>query len=93
MIYSLIDCHADTASVALDKNVGFFNNGLHVDLDDVTFRYTQFFAAFIAPEYKSCAFERTMNIIKKLKYEINEQAYLFLYISNYHLRFLNLSCY
>ena len=35
MIYSLIDCHADTASVALDKNVGFFNNGLQVDLDDL----------------------------------------------------------
>ena len=32
MKYSLIDCHADTASVALDKNVGFYDNGLQVDL-------------------------------------------------------------
>ena len=70
MIYSLIDCHADTASVALDENVGFFNNGLHVDMNKINVDYTQFFAAFIAPEYKDCALERTMSIIKKLKNEI-----------------------
>lgn len=71
MKYSLIDCHADTASVALDKNVGFYDNGLQVDLAKVDFQYTQFFAAFIAPEYRESAYERTINIIKKLKKEIS----------------------
>ena len=35
------------------------------------FQYTQFFAAFIAPEYRESAYERTINIIKKLKKEIS----------------------
>ena len=78
MKYSLIDCHADTASVALDKNVGFYDNGLQVDFKKVNFQYTQFFAAFVAPEYRETAYERTMNIIKKLKSEIenNESVVL-----------------
>ena len=78
MKYSLIDCHADTASVALDKKVGFYDNGLQVDLKKVNFQYTQFFAAFVAPEYRETAYERTMNIIKKLKSEIenNESVVL-----------------
>lgn len=73
MKYSLIDCHCDTASEALDKNVGFYNNGLHVDLAKVNdLEYTQFFAAFIHPEFKASAMERATAIINKLKNEISE---------------------
>lgn len=71
MNYSLIDCHCDTASVALDKNTGFFENDLQVNLSKINFKYTQFFAAFIAPEYKECAEKRAVDIINKIKYEIS----------------------
>lgn len=69
MKYSLIDTHCDTASVALDLGVGFFDNGLHVDLTKAG-RYTQFFAAFIDPEYKDTAKARADAIIKKVKDEV-----------------------
>jgi len=71
MRYSVIDCHCDTASKALDENTGFFNNDLQVDLGKISFEYTQFFAAFIAPEYNGVALDRTLGIIKKTKKEIS----------------------
>lgn len=71
MKYSLIDLHCDTGSVALDKNEGFYKNSLQIDLEKMKdYNYTQFFAAFIAPEYKETAMARAMEIIKKTKSEI-----------------------
>lgn len=70
MKYSLIDTHCDTASEALDKGVGFCGGGLHVDLDKMRgVRYTQFFAAYIAPQYSGTAFGRACAIINKVKSE------------------------
>lgn len=75
MKYSLIDTHCDTASEALDKNIGFYNNGLHVDLAKMgEYEYVQFFAAFIAPEYKNEAMQRAFAIIKKVKDEIEKSG-------------------
>lgn len=70
MKYSLIDTHCDTASEALDKNAGFFGNTLHIDLAKMKdIEYTQFFAAYIAPEYKDTAMKRVLEIIRKVKSE------------------------
>lgn len=70
MKYSLIDTHCDTASAALDLGVGFFENGLHIDLAKLGGkRYTQFFAAFIDPEYRLSAKKRADSIIEKVKSE------------------------
>lgn len=66
----LIDTHCDTASEALDRGVGFYKNGLHVDLDKLkSIGYTQVFAAYIAPKYRHEAYRRACDIIDKVERE------------------------
>lgn len=73
MKFFLTDAHCDTASEALDKGVGFYRNGLHVDLEKMEgVEYTQIFAAFIDPKYRDSALERALKIIKKVSDEIAE---------------------
>lgn len=65
MNYSVFDTHCDTLCCVLDDNKSLEQNDCHVDLDRLTkyTSYTQVFACFIDPVYKSCGAERTMNLI------------------------------
>lgn len=73
MKYSLIDTHSDTIEKAYDQNLSLYNNNLQVDLAKCNYsEYTQFFASFIDPLYKGREYERAMDLIGKLKKEIEE---------------------
>ena len=63
--YSIFDAHCDTLSVMLDTNQKFLNNRCDIDLERQRLynSYIQIFACFIAPEYRSCALERCINMI------------------------------
>lgn len=65
MKYSVFDTHCDTLCCVLDDNKSLVKNDCHIDLDRLAQykSYTQVFACFIDPMYKSCAAERTMNLI------------------------------
>ena len=65
MNYSVFDTHCDTLCCVLDDNKSLVKNDCHIDLDRLAQyqSYTQMFACFIDPVYKSCAAERTMNLI------------------------------
>lgn len=65
----ICDTHCDTASEALDRGLDLFANNLTLDIKRLGGykSYIQFFAAFIAPEYYDCAFQRCMNIIKYIR--------------------------
>lgn len=63
--YSIFDAHCDTLSAMLDTNQTFSKNRCNIDLERQRLynSYTQIFACFIAPEYRSCALERCINMI------------------------------
>lgn len=63
--YIICDTHCDTASEALDKNFSLFDNSLHIDLRRMSKykHYTQFFAAFISPDYYGDPIKRCIDII------------------------------
>ena len=65
MNYSIFDTHCDTLCCVLDDNKSLVKNDCHIDLERLEQyqSYTQVFACFIDPMYKSCAAERTMNLI------------------------------
>lgn len=63
--YSVFDAHCDTLSLMLDTGQSFLKNTCEIDLERQRNykNYTQIFACFIAPEYRSCALERCLNMI------------------------------
>lgn len=63
--YSVFDAHCDTLSLMLDTGQNFLQNTCNIDLERLRHykNYTQVFACFIAPEYRSCALERCLNMI------------------------------
>lgn len=63
---TVCDTHCDTASEALDRGEELFKNSLMLDFERMKKYkgYTQFFAAFTAPEYYDKPFERCSAIIK-----------------------------
>lgn len=65
MEYSVFDTHCDTLCAVLDYNKNIQKNDCHVDIARMERykKYTQVFACFIDPVYKTCAVERTMNLI------------------------------
>lgn len=65
MKYSIVDTHCDTLCHVLDDNRSLKNNDCHVDIGRMSeYRsYTQVFACFIDPVYKSCAAKRTLDLI------------------------------
>lgn len=65
MEYSVFDAHCDTLCHVLDFNKSLIKNDCHVDIERMSGykSYTQVFACFIDPVYKSCAYERCMNLI------------------------------
>lgn len=65
MKYSIFDTHCDTLCCVLDDNKSLEKNDCHADISRMSRykSYTQVFACFIDPIYKSCAAERTMNLI------------------------------
>lgn len=65
MEYSVFDTHCDTLCCVLDDSKSLLKNDCHVDFTRMANykQYTQVFACFIDPVYKSCAAERTMNLI------------------------------
>ncbi len=65
MDYSVFDAHCDTLSYMLDHKENFNSNNAMVDKTRMNKYndYTQIFACFISPEYRSCALERCLNMI------------------------------
>jgi membrane dipeptidase len=65
MKYSIFDTHCDTLCSVLDYGKSIVMNECHVDIERMKKyeQYTQVFACFIDPVYKSCAADRTLNLI------------------------------
>lgn len=65
MKYSIVDTHCDTLCRVLDDSCSLNENDCHVDIDRLSVykNYTQVFACFIDPAYKSCAVQRTLDLI------------------------------
>lgn len=65
MKYSIFDTHCDTLCSVLDYGKSIVTNDCHVDIERMKRyeQYTQVFACFIDPVYKSCAADRTLNLI------------------------------
>lgn len=65
MKYSVFDTHCDTLCEVKDKNKSIYENDCHVDIKRLSEyeHYTQVFACFIDPVYKTCAAERTLDLI------------------------------
>lgn len=65
MDYSVFDTHCDTLCHARDFGKNLKTNDCHVDIERMSKykSYTQVFACFIDPVYKSCAAERTLALI------------------------------
>ncbi|MCC8161070.1 MAG: dipeptidase [Oscillospiraceae bacterium] len=65
MKYSVFDTHCDTLCRALDENKRLCKNDCHIDFERMSEyeSYTQVFACFVDPVYKSGATQRTMNLI------------------------------
>ncbi len=63
--YSVFDAHCDTLCFALDDGKSLYCNDCHIDFERLSRcrKYTQVFACFIDPVYKSCAAERTLDLI------------------------------
>ena len=60
MEYKIFDAHCDTLCKLNDLGGSAEENDFHIDIKRMSKykKYTQVFACFIAPEYRSCAFER-----------------------------------
>ncbi len=57
------DTHCDTLCCVRDDGKSLNENDCHVDLKECrNISYTQVFACFIDPIYKTCGAERTMNL-------------------------------
>lgn len=65
MEYSVFDTHCDTLCSVLDKGKSIIENDCHADFNRMSRykQYTQVFACFIDPVYKTCAAQRTINLI------------------------------
>lgn len=65
MKYSVFDAHCDTLCYILDLKKNIIKNNCHIDTERMEKykSYTQVFACFIDPLYKSCALERCLNLI------------------------------
>lgn len=65
MKFSVFDAHCDTLCFALDESKSLKHNDCHADFKRMSEykSYTQVFACFIDPVYKTCAMERTLNLI------------------------------
>lgn len=65
MKYSIFDTHCDTLCSVLDYGKSIVMNDCHVDIERMKKyeQYTQVFACFMDPVYKSCAADRTLNLI------------------------------
>lgn len=65
MEYSVFDTHCDTLCKILDEGADFLNNSCEIDLERMRrYRsYTQVMACFIAPEHKTRAKKRTLDLI------------------------------
>ncbi|MCI5604940.1 MAG: dipeptidase, partial [Clostridia bacterium] len=65
MKYSVFDAHCDTLCYMHDLRKNINRNNCHVDMERMERykSYTQVFACFIDPVYKSCALERCLNLI------------------------------
>lgn len=65
MNYSVIDTHCDTLCCVTDDNKSLLSNDCHVDFARMSAykSYTQVFACFIDPVYKTCAMRRTLDLI------------------------------
>lgn len=65
MEYSVFDTHCDTLCFVRDEKKDIIKNDCHIDIERLSRykSYTQVFACFIDPVYKSCALERTMDLI------------------------------
>lgn len=64
----IFDAHADTVSRISDEGKSLLKNDVHIDAVRLSAyeAYTQVFAAFISPEYKSCAMARAKKLIARL---------------------------
>ena len=72
----ICDTHCDTASEALDNGYELYNNPLMLDFKRMNkyMSYTQYFAAFTAPEYYDIAYERCSSIIKFIINQTNKYS-------------------
>ncbi|MCH5210768.1 MAG: dipeptidase [Oscillospiraceae bacterium] len=63
--YSIFDTHCDTLCCVFDDRKSLMENDCHADFKRMAEykNYTQVFACFIDPVYKSCAVKRTMDLI------------------------------
>ena len=71
MNYYIFDAHCDTLSYLLDSDEPFQINNAMMDRSRLNQykRYTPVFACFIAPEYRSCALERCLEMIHRFHHE------------------------
>jgi membrane dipeptidase len=65
MKYSVFDTHCDTLCAVRDFGKSLNSNNCHIDIERMSKykSYTQVFACFIDPIYKSCALERCLDLI------------------------------
>lgn len=65
MRYSVFDTHCDTLCAVRDEGKSLIKNDCHIDIERLSMykSYTQVFACFISPVYKSCAEKRTQELI------------------------------
>lgn len=70
----IIDMHCDTISCLLDSVGSLSENTLHIDIKRMSEYdgYIQFFAAFLAPEYRERGRQRCFDIINKLYKETDD---------------------
>ena len=73
---TVCDTHCDTASEALDRSCELYKNSLMLDFERMREYkgYTQFFAAFTAPEYYDKPFERCSSIIKYILSQVEKYS-------------------
>lgn len=76
MRFPIIDTHCDTISECLNRTRGLRQNNMHIDLERMHKypHYTQVFACFLDPVYRSGALSRCLAIIDRLHCEIAQNA-------------------
>lgn len=74
MKYSIFDTHCDTLCSVLDYGKSIVMNDCHVDIERMKRyeKYTQVFACFIDPVYKTCAADRTLRLIDTFYNKVSE---------------------
>lgn len=75
MKWQVLDTHCDTISESFDRGTHLGRNELHIDLERMAAyaSYTQFFACFIDPRYKSRALARCLELIDYFHQEIGRR--------------------